>query len=242
MATKKKVPITLHPGAGHLVHGAPRAPLRPTAPAVPVPSRARPRGEQLVRDVVRLRTDIAANFYRMGLALRDLSRPDVYRALGHESFADLLDARDLAGRMTAFKLISIVESLPQPLAQRLGVEKSYDAIRYARLAHPRRDVAEVLATDPAIRVSGRARVPLFAISSRALHAAVLALRDGNRTNDDAGARAKRAARSLAQRLDHVGIDADRVRSTRRGAAWRIRIELSPEEAEELAGLLRAARK
>lgn len=92
-------------------------------------ARDRREAERLIGKVDALREQVTQTFYRMGVALRALSRPQIYGALGYGSFADLLEDREVTSRFTAMKLISVVDHLEEEVALRLGVEKSYAFIR-----------------------------------------------------------------------------------------------------------------
>ena len=216
---------------------ATRVPITPTRPRARAPAK---RAADLVSTVETLRHDIDARFYELGLALRELQRPEMYRALGFTSFEALLAGRELMSRPTAFKFINVVESFPKPVATKLGIEKAYGVIRYTKLAHASRTPVEVLALDPVIRHDQKT-APLSRISARALNAAVSARELAkNQPAPAPAARLSKASRSLSQLLRHAGIAPERVQTKpRRGKPPIIRIELTVEEAEDLIALVKA---
>ena len=240
MATKKppRPPIGLRaPLTPDAVRRAAAAPTKPLARAPVV------RAEALVREVRRLRATIDQSFYELGQTLRELKQPERYRELGYDTFEALLDGRELGSRVTAHKLVAIVETFDAPTAKRLGIEKAYEVSSYVKLAHPDESAKAVLTLDPVVR-NDPSRSRLSAISGRALALAVRALRAAARgVPAISPARLAKASRGLAQLLRHAGIDAERVQTKpRRGKPPVIRIELTVEEAEDLIALMRERKK
>jgi len=250
MATKKTKPPPLGVRAGastrslvgslrgrvaDLATPAKKPKSRPAAAIAPTQD-DRAEAERLVEHVYELRSDVNANFYRMGIALRDLRKPERYRSLGYKSFHDLLEERKLMTRMQASKLVKVVDAFPEQVARAHGVEKSCEILRLA--AHMRITPAQLLRQNPRLTLDDGSATRLDVIKATDLVAVVNALR-GTTKKGDKG-RAERATRALAQSLAHAGIDPERVRTIkRRSGAYLVRIELPPAEAEELLALLRA---
>jgi hypothetical protein len=180
------------------------APVTPAAPAHAAPTRASPvagplvaapaalgrlSAEQLIAQVGRYEASSTSNAYALGQILRELSLPKRFRdELGFESFEELLEARSLPSRVTAFKLITVVSTFSDAETQQLGgTEKSYALIRFAKQSgnsDPRRMLA------PNARVLGRA---VAAISTREINR-------GLRGEPDASSPEAVAARKASARL------------------------------------------
>ncbi|MEO7113506.1 MAG: hypothetical protein ABI183_23915 [Polyangiaceae bacterium] len=111
------------------------------------------RGRQLVEEILRKKQRIAEDFYDVGSALSELEKKQLWRALGHESFAEMLDARRLLARSQAFKLMAIARALPRRAALSMGTEKSYALVRYAAATAEIDSPASLLASG--IRIGGR---------------------------------------------------------------------------------------
>jgi hypothetical protein len=90
----------------------------------------RRRAEELLASIARRKERISEDFYEIGKSLRELLRKKLYVALGHESFAEMLAARNVMGAMTAKRLIEVVEKVPLEQALQLGPEKAYALARY----------------------------------------------------------------------------------------------------------------
>ena len=188
-----------------------------------------------------LRSDIGANFYKIGQSLRDLQQPATYRALGYTSFHGLLAKRRVMSRVQATKLIAVANALPERIARAHGVEKAYKIVRYAETRHPRLTAAQVLERNPVLSTDGGLRIRLADIELKDLAAVLRGFTTEERKREKQ--RTERASRKLGQLLPHAGIDPERVRTIRRrSGAYAVRIELSAEEALDLIALLESRRK
>ena len=72
----------------------------------------------------RRKHEIATAFYDMGEALLRLKRPEVWRALGHESFASMCDVELEMSVSQAERLIAIVQHMTKREAAKLGAAKA----------------------------------------------------------------------------------------------------------------------
>lgn len=150
------------------------------------------RGRELVEEILRKKQRIAEDFYDVGSALAELEKKQLWRALGHESFADMLDARRLLARSQAFKLMAIARALPRRAALSMGTEKSYALVRYAAATAEVDSPASLLASG--IRIDGRKKA-VGDVSANELTRET----QRTRTNRDNGRRdpARASARELA---------------------------------------------
>lgn len=89
------------------------------------------RAEALLALIERRKARIAEDFYDLGEALRELQQKKLYLALGHRSFADMLNARGIMSLSQAKKLIEVAASMPRDKALAVGAEKAYALARYA---------------------------------------------------------------------------------------------------------------
>jgi hypothetical protein len=89
------------------------------------------RAEELLDLITRRKGRIAEDFYDIGEALRELLKSRLYVDLGHESFAEMLEARGVLGETQAHKLIAVVSSFPRKQALEIGHEKAYVLTRLA---------------------------------------------------------------------------------------------------------------
>jgi hypothetical protein len=87
---------------------------------------------ELVDFIHRKRADLPESFFEIGEALRTINKKALYRAAGHDSFADLLRAHGLPSLTQANKLVAVVELLERADAVALGQEKAYALTRYVQ--------------------------------------------------------------------------------------------------------------
>ena len=150
------------------------------------------RGEALIALIERRKARIVEDFYDIGEALKEIQDAKLYEALGHESFAALLAARELVSPTVAKKLLAIVDHVPRDQALRLGQEKSYALVSYAA-ATPEADIpAELAAVDA--EIAGR---PVSKASVRELRDAARAVRAKKPKSAAQKASAKETALALA---------------------------------------------
>jgi hypothetical protein len=110
------------------------------------------RARELVALVVDKKREIAAAFWDVGAALRELASPELYGALGHATFEDAVEKETGVGRVLAAKLVSLATRLPRSLAERLGQEK---AAALLRLADARGESDVTLLATKKVRLPGR---------------------------------------------------------------------------------------
>jgi len=192
---------------------------------------ARQIAEKLVASVLERRKRVAEEFYSMGKELRLLARPDMFGVLGYRTFGEMLEGRRVMNRMTALKLISVVDAFPVELATTLGLEKAYALVRYAE-ATPALDVARVLAERDVV-VAGK-RVSEATV--REIAAETKRLRGGGGVRDPkdpAAKEARGAARALQAALRKAGGRGVSVRAAWEAGTWGVRVEMSAEEARAI---------
>lgn len=92
----------------------------------------RTKAESLLAEIARRKERIAEEFYDIGLALRDLSKPKLFTALGYSSFNALLQETEIIGKTTAWRLIDLVSSMSRDEALSYGQEKAAALLEYAK--------------------------------------------------------------------------------------------------------------
>jgi hypothetical protein len=92
----------------------------------------RTKAESLLAEIARRKERIAEEFYDIGLALRDLSKPRLFTALGYSSFNALLQQTEIIGKTTAWRLIDLVSSMSRDEALAYGQEKAAALLEYAK--------------------------------------------------------------------------------------------------------------
>jgi len=143
----------------------------------------------LVAEVREKKRQIEDAFYDMGVALTALSQPRLYTALGHSTFAALVEKELGMALGTVKRLIAIPKELTRKRALTLGQSKSLALIRLAA-ATPESDTAEQLARGTT-RVPGhRAPIRPGKMSAREIERAAKTERSAHRS------RSKRPADSL----------------------------------------------
>jgi hypothetical protein len=196
-------------------------------------ARDRARAEALLALVARRKQRIVEDFYDIGEALRELLRKELYRALGHRSFEEMLRARGVMSAEQARKLVAVVEHVPREQALTLGQEKAYALVAYTA-ATPEPDVpAELVKADA--RVGGK---PLSKASRRDIEAAAREVRARERAKkprSEADARRARLERTALAELRRR-LAASKLRAASivvRGS--RVVVELDLDALARLAG-------
>jgi hypothetical protein len=191
--------------------------------------------EQLIAQIERYEASSGSNAYALGQCLSELSHPKRYRdELGFGTFEELLVARSLPTRVTAFKLITVVSTFSEPEVKQLGgTEKSYALIRYAKQEKPNGDPRRLLASSA--RVLGRV---VGAVSARELNRELMG--GGKSPTPAQTAAAKKAASRLGSALRRSGVS-HRMRVHTHGGRC-VSAHLDPEMAVQLADLLARLRK
>lgn len=215
------------PGPGSAVNLGPQVPL----PGVPSSApEARRQGEALIADIAARRKRIAEDFYEIGLDLQRLSQKRIYHALGYDNFDALLKGRRLMSRIQAHKLVAVVDAYPRAVALRLGVEKGYALVRYTAVT-PAADVALRLARANA-RIGGKR---LNGMTLADLRNATKELTAAPKPSNTETRNARGLARRLQQMMRRRGAPSAVVRAERRGAQWKLKVEVDLEEGEVLTG-------
>jgi|GEM_PF-1750678 len=193
--------------------------------------------EALVQRVLDCRRRAGADFFEMGRALLELRRRKLYLALGHPTFAAMLEERRLVSVSLATRLMAIVRAIPREAAVQLGPERAFEWLLTLRTqAGPEADdeaIRELAGGEPVL--AGRPVAELTKRQIAELRRRILARRLAGRADPDA-AEAHRLARSLAQRLRRLGADDAEVSARYGRPRWRIRLDLGLPAA---AALLRA---
>ena len=187
----------------------------------------RARARAMLAEIETLKRQIGASFYRMGLLLRELSKPALYHdSLGYASFGALLDDRQIMSRFAASKLVDIVTEFPAPQAQALGAAKAYALVRYAAAI----DVppAALARKDPPIDGTRLSDISVRALQEAAARARA---RKKPRPRDEAALAAERAGRRLRTWLRAKGARDAHIRLRWQKAAWWFRIDLPVAQIE-----------
>ncbi|MFO0747162.1 MAG: hypothetical protein U1F43_16085 [Myxococcota bacterium] len=168
----------------------------------------RARGEELLAKAVALKERIARDFWELGRLLTTMRDEDVHAALGYERLDDMLDDRLGLARTAAWKLMAIAEQLPRDEAVKLGQEKAYAVVVYAKSTGAPEDAATLAKTDAPI--GGK---PLSQATVRELVAAAAAARPKKPSSlvERVRASADRALlKDVRARLADVGVPKDAV--------------------------------
>ncbi|MBL8787771.1 MAG: hypothetical protein JNJ59_22910 [Deltaproteobacteria bacterium] len=127
------------------------------------------RVEAMVAEIVGLQASITSAFWEIGRILATLRDGALYRVLGYDRFEDLIEARFSFSRPVASRLMTVAGQLPKPEATKLGQERAYAVIAYARAASSAEEVDPVaLVRSDAPIVPGK---PLSATPVREIMAA-----------------------------------------------------------------------
>lgn len=196
-----------------------------------VQTASRRRGEELLGEIARKKLFITEAFVDIGAALVELEKNDLYKALGHATFGDLLSARDVFGSSQAYKLMAIARALPRRHALELGPEKAYALVRYAK-ATAKVDFASQL-VEKGIVIGGKTR-PLAELTAAEI------TEEARRTS-----RNRRNAKHDPERHEaHETVNQAKARLAKRGIAvkaelfkargeWKVSIEMRVEDFASL---------
>lgn len=202
----------------------------------PLAADARAEALALIAEVHAIKQQMGAHVHRLGVILRALQSDRMIKALGCESFDEVLAAHDLPSRMTALKYIAVAEHFGEAEARLLGAEKGYALVRYAQ-ALPRPEA-------PALLLSREAKLAGVLLRDSPATAILRAARElteqrraGAAAEDDTAQEADRAVRRLGSKLRRAGAPGAKLKRVRRGGTWRVTIELDADEALELAAHL-----
>jgi hypothetical protein len=192
--------------------------------------------EALLAVIERHKANISAGFYEIGRALTGLLDRNLYRQLGHATFAELVEERKLMSRAFAWQLVAIYRSLPREAAQQLGPSRAFEWLRVLRLqAGPEaeaEDVRKLAGEQPA--VAGRPIAEMSVGEIAELRRRMQARRDAA-SHDPGATAAHRTARALAQYLKHIGAEDARVSARFARGVWHIQAVLGVEAAQAVYG-------
>ena len=183
-----------------------------------------------------MKSRMAQMLFRAGNILRELQHPDLLAAGGCRTFGELLEKYELPAKPTAAKYIAVAESFEEPEAMRLGVDKGYAVVRYARLLGTPAPV--LVAQNP--RVGDKTLMDSGATAiSRAIREIVAQRRVEAEADDDTAAETDKAVRRLGSRMRRAGAPTAELRRVRRGSRYLVRVELDPDEALALSAHISA---
>lgn len=226
------------PRGGPLVITPRDAPVIVSPPrgAGPIAADPKTRALALIAEVHAIKHQMSAAAYRLGVILKTLDDPTLIAAVGVRTFEELLVAHGLPSRITAIKYIALAQHFEEPDATAIGAEKGYALVRYAQaLARPE-EPKQLLARNAKL-----AGTLLRDASTADILRAVRDLAEKQRASaaaeDDTAQEADKAVRRLGAKLRKSGAPGAKLRRVRRGGAWRIAVELDPDEAAALAGAL-----
>lgn len=222
--------------------------LAPRVPFVPGPLAAArltqlppaQRLEAAVAELHALRAQMNRWVYRVGTLLRVLSDPLVLAVAGMPDFGALLEHYDLPSRVSAQKYMAVAESFTEEEAAQLGVERGFAVVRGAAALPEPIAPRALLAKNPVID-TGLGAHRLAVAPFRALEAWLGTLgTPAPQPTKKAFKEADSVRDKLHRRFAAAGIGAAKMRLTRRGGAYVVRVELTPEEAAALAALVKAS--
>lgn len=196
---------------------------------------AKKNAEALIARLFELDRRTKADFYEMGLLLRELKKPVHLRALGFEKWEELLAKRRIPKRAMAYRLVAVVENVDRDTANTIGVERSYHAIKYLEATKQPMKPRSFIRPERRLRI-GQVDYELRTIPTRVLKAAVESIKKG--VPLEPPPQLEKTTRAIAQRLDNLGIEARRVASHYRAGESEITLHLPLAEAQKLFALLR----
>ena len=225
------------PRGGPLVVTPRDAPVVVSPPRGAGPSAAtdpKTRALALVAEIHAIKDQMSASAYRLGVVLKALAEPEMIAALECTSFEEVLAAHDLPSRMSALKYVALAEHFEEREATALGAEKGYALVRYGRaLDQPPTTLLARNAKLAGVLLRDASAADIL----RAARDLAEKKRDSAATEDDTADEADKAVRRLGAKLRKSGAPGAKLRRVRRGGAWRVVIELDPDEAAALAGAL-----
>lgn len=176
----------------------------------------------------RRKRDVEDAFYDMGQALLRLKAPEVVRALGHRSFAELCTKELEVSATQAERLITIVQRMGRDEAGKLGASKAAALIDLVD-ATPAKDTPSG-ALARGVAMPGGKRLAVKGASARAIERAAKAVRQASPRTEKRGRRVEAAERAvgekLAKRLHALGVKEAKVTVVAGppGKGARVRIE------------------
>ena len=96
------------------------------------PSGAKARVDAAIASIRDAMADVDAQYYAIGKALIALRKPEIWKLYAAETFREFLDD-NVMPHSTAERMITIAESYPKTLALTIGLERSFQLARLARI-------------------------------------------------------------------------------------------------------------
>ncbi|MFO0593422.1 MAG: hypothetical protein U0441_38125 [Polyangiaceae bacterium] len=194
-----------------------------TAAAHKLSAADKAKAESLLAEIARRKDRIAEDFYELGLALRELFKKELFRALGYKSFDAMLTSRDVVSPTTARRLIQLVSSMSRDEAIAYGQEKALALLDYAK-ATPEIDTPKTLMETGKLP-DGK---PVHKASVRDLKAAAKHVRTstGKARVDPASKEASSHAKALQTWLHSHGARGSNVTAVRSKGTYVLRVEMS----------------
>jgi hypothetical protein len=129
--------------------------------------------DRATAEILRLKGEVARNFYELGYWLKRVRDEGLYRARGHATFEAYLGKDVGFSRGHAYTFMRVAERLPADFAVKLGVEKAEALLAYLDATPKEESAAEVGAvTIPVERDGKRVDVPVGRATVREIRAAV----------------------------------------------------------------------
>lgn len=182
---------------------------RPTPP-LPTPPPSRSARAKLKRELrlVQKKIEVATKtFYEVGVQLNVWKKTQSWRALSSSGdFKTFVVTHVAMSYSRANRLMTVAEEYPKSVAAKLGIEKGFQLVRYARLAD-----TQALALVQRDAGLGSPPTPISELSAQQIEGLVLSLSSGaaraaapKPTRED-----KRVARVFARRITaELGVDLD----------------------------------
>jgi hypothetical protein len=191
------------------------------------------RALDLVDEILRKKAQVGMLFFEIGLALVELEKKALWKALGHASFAAMLGDRGLMARSQAFKLMAIARELPQRVALALGTEKSYALVRYAHATAAADTPASLLSTGVVV-IGGERRTVDVTSASDIRREAARILRNRRNARKSPERKSARELALLGQgALSKTLGERVKVAAKQVSKGWIVTIEMSVGALEEL---------
>jgi hypothetical protein len=194
--------------------------------------KGRARAEALIAEVRRIKRRNASDAYRLGVIFNELDTPAVLTDLECESFRDVVARYELGHYATASRYKSIAAAFTEDEVTDLGTEKGMALVRYVATTGAASSPGTMVRND--IKLAGLAISAHTVVSLRNAMTVIAAkLRERADAADDTVQEVDRMVRKLGPKLRSHGAKNARLKRARRGSRLFVRIELDPDEAQEL---------
>lgn len=174
----------------------------------------------------------SSRIYEIGVALRELAKKELFRALGFPSFEAMLGARDVMSSTTARRLIQLVSTMSRDEAITYGQEKALALLDYAK-ATPAVDTPKSLVEGGKLP-GGK---PVVKASVRELKEAAKQVRAsaGKGRPDPVSREAATEAKALHKWLHARGLRNVKVTAVRAKRGYLVRVGDGPLDVRQAAG-------